>query len=192
MRSILAIAAACVGALTLPLLTSCDSSKTSSEKAEPAAATSSAADAKSNSDVTTTNLADANYSNQEQLETRKRGLAEESAEDADPSKIGAIDAIAIDPYTRADYPDVVRQWGKLIPTINRERKLAAAIASKDPRCDGVDNAQITDHGSRTNRHYMVECNNITRLYFDAKSLAEHHPSLVRTEADMGAQGILNW
>jgi hypothetical protein len=39
---------------------------------------------------------------------------------------------------------------------------------------------------------MVECNNITRVYFDGKSLAQHRSALVRTEADMGAQGVLDW
>jgi hypothetical protein len=103
-----------------------------------------------------------------------------------------IDPIAVDPYTRADYPDVVARWGKLVPTINRERKLAAEIASRDPRCDGVDNAQITDRGKRSDRHYMAECNNLTRIYFDSKSLAEHRAAVVRTQADMGAQGVLDW
>lgn len=192
MRSNLAIAAAFAGVMICPLLTSCGSSEPPSAKADSTAVASASPASTPSSDVTTTNLPDANYDNQEQLATRKRGLAEESAEDADPSKIGTVDPHAYDPYTRADYPDVVRQWGKLIPTINRERKLAANIAAKDPRCDGVDNAQLTDHGSRTDRHYMVECNNITRLYFNAKSLAERRPALVRTEADMGAQGILDW
>lgn len=206
MRSNLTIAAACAGLVTFPLLSSCGSSEAAPQQTQAAAAAGSSSasnssseaptaasdDSTPSSDVTHTNLPDTNYDSQGWLEARKRGLAKESAEDADPSKTGTVDPHAYDPYTRADYPDVVRQWGKLIPTINRERKLAATIAAKDPRCDGVDNAQLTDHGSRINRHYMVECNNITRLYFDAKSLAEHRPALVRTEADMGAQGILNW
>lgn len=192
MRSNLGVAAAFVGIAICPFLAGCGSSEPASAKADPAAVASASPAGTPSSDVTTTNLPDANYDNQEQLETRKRGLAAESAEDADPSKTGTVDPHAYDPYTRADYPDVVRQWGKLIPTINRERKLAATIAAKDPRCDGVDNSQLTDHGSRNDRHYMVECNNITRIYFDGKSLAEHRPALVRTEADMGAQGILDW
>lgn len=143
-------------------------------------------------DIHSTSLPDTNYASQDLLDVRKRGLAAESAADADPTKTGTVDPDAVDPYTRAEYPDVVRRWGKLVPVINRERKLAAGIAAKDPRCDGVDNAQITDHGSRTDRHYMIECNNITRVYFDRRSLAAHRPALVRTEADMGAQGVLDW
>ena len=143
-------------------------------------------------DINNTMLPDINYANQGWLEARRRGLAAESVEDADPAKVGKIDPIAIDPYTRAEYPDVVRQWGKLIPTINRERKRAAQLAAKDPRCDGVDNAQITDHGTRSNRHYMTECNNLTRIYFDSISLEAGRPAVVRTQADMGAQGVLDY
>lgn len=182
--------AAAIGLISI-FLVSCSGSSPEAAKADPAPAGTTSAPADP-ADVTTTSLADTNYKDADQLATRKRGLAMESAEDADPSKTGTIDPIAVDPYTRADYPDVVSQWGKLVPTINRERRLAAQIASRDPRCDGVTNAQITDHGSRSDRHYMVECNNITRVYFDAKSLAAHRSALVRTEADMGAQGILDW
>jgi hypothetical protein len=143
-------------------------------------------------DVTTTVLPETNYATRPLLEARKRGLAKESAELADPAKTGTIDPIAVDPYTRADYPDVVRRWGALIPAVNRERLLAAQIAAGDPRCDGVVNAQITDHGTRTDRHYMTECNNLTRVYFDSKSLADRRPAMVRTQADMGAQGMRDW
>jgi hypothetical protein len=167
------------------VLASCSGSGPEPAKADPAPSTRMA-------DVATTTLPDANYKDADQLETRKRGLAAESAELADPSKAGTIDPIAVDPYTRADYPDVVAKWGTLVPILNRERKLAAEIASRDPRCDGVDNAQVTDGGSRTDRHYMAECNNLTRVYFDAKSLAGHRSALVRTQADMGAQGVLDW
>jgi len=156
------------------------------------AATTTSPAPKTVGDISTTTLPDSNYATKALLAARKEGLAKASAEAADPSKTGTIDPIAIDPYTRADYPDVVRKWGKLIPTINRERKAAAEIASRDARCDGVDNAQITDGGSRNDRHYMTECNNLTRIYFDAKSLAEHRPAVVRTQANMGAQGLLDW
>lgn len=142
--------------------------------------------------ISTTALPDANYATPALLEARKRGLAAESAGSAEPAKTGTIEPIAIDPYTRAEYPDVVRQWGKLVPTINHERKVAAQIAARDARCDGVVNAQITDHGSRSNRHYMTECNNLTRIYFDGPSLAARRPALVRTQADMGAQGVHDW
>jgi hypothetical protein len=39
---------------------------------------------------------------------------------------------------------------------------------------------------------MTECNNLTRIYFDTKSLSARRSAVVRTEADMGAQGILDW
>lgn len=167
------------------LLAACSGESPEPAKTEAAPSTQSA-------DISTTNLPDANYKDAEQLETRKRGLAAESAELADPSKAGTIDPIAVDPYTRTDYPDVVAKWGKLVPTLNRERRIAAEIASRDPRCDGVDNAQVTDGGSRSDRHYMAECNNLTRVYFDAKSLSQHRAALVRTQAEMGAQGVLDW
>ena len=177
------LAAAVLAAL---MSSSCGSPARKSETAEGAPAKGGAAD------ISTTRLADANYATPQLLEARKAGLARESAELADPAKAGSVDPIAIDPYNRSDYPDVVRKWGGLIPTINRERKVAALIAARDPRCDGVTNAQITGGGTRADRHYMTECNNLTRVYFDARSLAEHRAALVRTEADMGAQGVLDW
>lgn len=143
-------------------------------------------------DVKETQLADTNYATAEQLAARKRGLAAESAELADASKTGSIDPNATDPYTRADYPDVVRRWGSWIPVINKERKRVARIAAKDLRCDGVINVQITDHSSRSDRHYMTECNNLTRVYFDTGSVKTGRPAAVRTQADMGAQGMLDW
>lgn len=146
----------------------------------------------SEADTSKTDLPDANYASKPLLEARKRGLAAESAKLADPTKRGTIDPVAVDPYTRADYPEVVREWGKLVPTINRERKQAAQIASRNTRCDGVDNAQITDGGTKTNRHYMIECNNLTRIYFDSASLVAGRPSIVRTQADIGAQGMPDW
>lgn len=144
------------------------------------------------SDVSHTNLPDANYRNADLLAARKRGLAQESAEDAAPEKIGTIDPLALDRYTRSEYPDVVARWGKLLPTVERERREAAELAAADPRCDGVDNAQVTDHGSRTDRHYMIECNNISRLYFSTTSLTRHKAAMVRTGADIGAQGVLDY
>ena len=171
----------------------------SSEENEPSSVANDASSERSakptrlaETDVNNTMLPDSNYANQDWLEARKRGLADERAEDANPAKTGKIDTIAIDPYTRADYPDVVRQWGKLIPTINRERKRAAQLAAQDPRCDGVDNAQITDRGTRENRHFMIECNNLTRIYFDSASLKAGRLAIVRTQADMGAQGVLDY
>lgn len=143
-------------------------------------------------DISKTDLPNANHASKPLLEARKHGLAAESAELADPTKAGTIDPIAVDPYTRAGYPDVVRKWGRFVPTINRERKRAAEIASRDARCDGVDNAQITDGGTRTNGHYMAECNNLTRIYFDSASLVAGRPAMVHTQADMGAQGMLDW
>src|SRR4051794_24887041 len=80
-------------------LTSCGSGNSKAATSEEAQASPTPA-ATAAGDVTTTNLADSNYSTQEQLETRKRGLAAESAEDADASKTGTIDPIALDPYTR--------------------------------------------------------------------------------------------
>ena len=180
-----------LAALSMVLSTGC-SSQAPNDKKSPQSSANIQTEGVTTADVNTTALQDANYATRPLLKARKAGLAKESAELADPSKAGTIDPIATDPYTRADYPDVVRQWGKLIPTINKERKIAAHIAARDPRCDGVVNAQVTDGGSRDNRHYMTECNNLTRIYFDASSLAHNRAAVVRTQADMGAQGVLNW
>lgn len=141
---------------------------------------------------TKTALPDSNYSNADLLAARKRGLAIESAEDAAPEKTGTIDPIALDPYTRSEYPDVVARWGKLLPTVERERRKAAKLAAADARCDGVDNAQVTDRGTRADRHYMIECNNITRFYFSTASLTDDRPAMVRNAADMGAQGVADY
>lgn len=178
-------------ALSMALLTGC-TSEAPTDESTVASPDNAAARALSPADVNTTALEDANYATRPLLEARKAGLAKASSESEDATKIGTVNPHAADPYTRADYPDVVRQWGQLIPTINKERKVAAQIAAREPRCDGVVNAQITDHGSRDNRHYMTECNNLTRVYFDAESLAHNRAAMVRTQADMGAQGVLDW
>ena len=144
------------------------------------------------SNTALTSLPDANYGNADLLAARKRGLSSESAEDAAPEKTGTIDPIALDPYTRSEYPDVVARWGKLLPTVERERRKAAKLAAADARCDGVDNAQVTDNGTRTERHYVIECNNITRFYFSTASLAQDKSSMVRNAADMGAEGVMDY
>jgi hypothetical protein len=192
MRELSSAAGTAASIALMIALESCGSQGALGTRKDAAQAQAQLAAKPGSADVTTTTLADANYSTRALLAARKTGLASESAELADPSKTGTIDAAATDPYNAANYPDVVRRWGKLVPAINRERRLAAAIAARDPRCDGVVNAQITDHGGRSDRHYMTECNNLTRIYFDAKSLAGHRAALVRTEADLGAQGIPDW
>ena len=152
---------------------------------EPAAATDP-------SDINNTALSDSNYKDETWLAARKRGMAEMSAEDADGSKRGTIEPIALDPYTKADYPDVVKRWRAILPVVERERRLSAKLAAANPKCDGVLNAQVTDHGSSNNRHYMTECNNLTRIYFDTASLRKRIPASLRTQADMGAAGMMDW
>jgi len=176
-------------AATGMLLSGCSSTDAHQANAQqPASTTSRAPD----SATAQTSLPDANYSNPDLLAARKRGLAIESVENAAPEKAGTIDPIALDPYTRSEYPEVVARWGNLLPTIERERRKAAKLAASDDRCDGVANAQVTDNGTRTDRHYMVECNNITRFYFSATSITRNKAALVRNAADMGAQGVLDY
>lgn len=101
-----------------------------------------------------------------------------------------IEPIAVDPYTRSDYPDVYRRYGRLVPTINKERRRAAHSAALDGRCDGVENVQITDYGSIKDRHYMVECSNLTRLYFNRAGLTSGKATLSETEPVMRSGGLV--
>jgi hypothetical protein len=176
----------------IPILLAACTSHSDPSPSNPQASENAIADQANVADINSTKLPDANFDDADQLARRKRGLALSSAESADPTKAGTIEPGAVDPYDRANYPEVVRRWGSLVPVINRERSVAAKIAARDARCDGVVNVQITDHGARNDRHYMVECNNLTRVYFDGKSLKAQTSALVRTQADMGAQGVLDW
>lgn len=103
-----------------------------------------------------------------------------------------IERIATDPYTRDSYPDVIHRFGKLVPTINAERRAVAEIVSRDPRCDGVENVQITDKATNTARRYMAECTNLSRFYFDQRALARRAPTAVQTIDDMARDGLRDW
>jgi hypothetical protein len=116
----------------------------------------------------------------------------EPPKQADTRPASPIDQGATDPYTRADYPDVVRQFGKLIPTINTERRKVAEIASHDSRCDGVENVQITDKSSKDHRRYMAECANSTRFYFDQTSFTNGVAVGIQTWDDILRDGLRDW
>ena len=103
-----------------------------------------------------------------------------------------IEPVAITPYTRNDYPDVVRQFGKLIPTINAERNQVAKIVASNPACDGVENVQITNGATKVARRYVAECANLTRYFFDKNSLAKGVPARIQTKDDMLRNGLMDW
>lgn len=138
-----------------------------------------------------TKIGAADQLSQEQRD-RKVFLENIKADNQDELAHGTIDPLAIEPYTLADYPETVKKFGDLVPTINSARKNAAKIAAKDARCDGVTNAQITSHSTTSDRHYWVECNNVSRFYFDEDSIARGKPSHVQTVDDMGRDGLLDW
>ncbi|WP_194954027.1 hypothetical protein [Sphingopyxis solisilvae] len=103
-----------------------------------------------------------------------------------------ITNLAIAPYTKEDYPGVVAKFGSAIPAINADRKKAAEIAARSGACDSVQNSQVSRRSPKDNRHYWVECGNLTRLYFDETSLAEGEPVEIQTKADWLANGLKEW
>lgn len=103
-----------------------------------------------------------------------------------------IENLAIAPYTKEDYPGVVAKFGSAIPGVNADRKTAAEIAARSDECDSVQNAQVSTRSPKANRHYWVECGNLTRLYFDEASLSEGKPVEIQTKADWLANGLKEW
>lgn len=103
-----------------------------------------------------------------------------------------IDDIAIDPYTRDQYPTTYRKFGATVSALNADRKKAAEIAATYVDCEGVENSQVTTHSPKINRRYWVECSNLTRLYFDEESLAKDRPVELQTKADWIADGLKDW
>lgn len=103
-----------------------------------------------------------------------------------------IEPIAVAPYTRADYPDTVRKFGRLIPTINAERNKVAKIVANEAGCDAVENVQITNGAAKVARRYMAECANLTRYFFDKNSLAKGVPARIQTKDDMLRNGLVDW
>ncbi len=103
---------------------------------------------------------------------------------------GEISSMATDPYTRSQYPTTVAKFGKSIPAINDDRRRISEIAIKDPRCNGVSNAQVSSNSPKVNRRYWVECGNLTRLRFDQASIAKGEPVSVQTIQDMGRDGLI--
>ena len=103
-----------------------------------------------------------------------------------------IENLAIEPYTKEDYPGVVAKFGSAIPAVNADRKTAAEIAARSDECDSVQNAQVSTRSPKANRHYWVECGNLTRLYFDEASLAKGKPVEIQIKADWLANGLKEW
>lgn len=114
---------------------------------------------------------------------------EKAVETKNPSP---IEELAIAPYTKEDYPGVVAKFGGAIPAINADRKKAAEIAAQSDACDTVQNSQVSSRSPMANRHYWVECGNLTRLYFDEKSIASGNPVALQTKADWMAEGLQEW
>ena len=148
--------------------------------AEPAATPTDRASADPTSDA------------QELAKRRLRGLNTIKAEFEQPERKGQIDAIALMPYTRDQYPQTVAKFGKAIPALERDRAKAAKIAAAHPDCDVVLNVQVTTRSPKVNRRYWAECSNITRLLFDEASLAAGKSVKVQTVADMGRDGLVEW
>lgn len=103
-----------------------------------------------------------------------------------------ISSIAIDAYTRDQYPATFQKFGSAVTNINADRFAAASIAALNPDCDYVENSQVTTRSPKQNRRYWVECRNLTRLYFDEESLARNEAVEVQTKAIWIADGLKDW
>ncbi len=103
-----------------------------------------------------------------------------------------INSAATMAYTADMFPGLVRKFGDMIPTIERERNAAARIAALYTRCDEVLNVQITSRSAGNNRRYYADCTNRTRIFFDTKSIAAGYPAGLQTREDMLANGLENW
>lgn len=123
-------------------------------------------------------------------EARLEGLNNIAAGIEQPRDPADIAPTAVEPYTKRNYPDTVRRFGKAIPAINADRKKAAEIAAGDQRCNGGSNAQIATRSPSVNRRYWVECSNLTRFRFDEASLAKGEPTGVQTVLDMARDGLI--
>ena len=118
-------------------------------------------------------------------------LVEQSAP-AQRSSPAPINSGATSAYTVDMYPTLVRKFGAMIPTIERERSAAAQITAQDTNCDEVITVQITSRSVSNNRRYYADCKNRTRIFFDAESIAAGHPAGLQTWDDILADGVLSW
>ena len=110
---------------------------------------------------------------------------EGQTERAPPASINSAATLA---YTADMFPGLVRKFGAMIPTIERERNAAAQITALDTQCDEVMNVQITSSSASNNRRYYADCKNRTRIY----SIAAGHPTGLQTWEDILADGLENW
>ena len=115
----------------------------------------------------------------------------EWAKRSSPVRIEAT--MATMPYKRDDYPATFKKFGaSLIPQIDADRKKAAEITAMYEACDFVQSTQVTSRSPTSNRHYWVECGNLTRTYFDEASLKKGEPVDLQTKADWIKDGLKDW
>ncbi|WP_295630599.1 hypothetical protein [Novosphingobium sp.] len=103
-----------------------------------------------------------------------------------------IEENAADPYTQAEYPQTIKQFGSVIAKINDERRKAAGIAATYAACDRVSNVQISQKSSKKRRRYWADCSNMTRVYLDADSVSRGDAVTLQTQADMEITGLKEW
>lgn len=100
-----------------------------------------------------------------------------------------IEVDAVDPYTRDQYPAVIRQFGVLVPSINAERQKSAEIAATYLQCDYVSNVQITNHSTKKIRRYFVDCGNGARVFIDKSAISKGDAFDIQTKDEYLASGL---
>lgn len=81
-----------------------------------------------------------------------------------------IDSNVYDPYTSKAYPKTFKSWGKKgVAKINKYRVLAAEMAIKNPQCDFVETAELSDNRSSPPNEIVifVDCQNGQRFYLSS-------------------------
>ena len=132
----------------------------------------------------------------EDSEAAASALASHAVEDGgdqtERSTPAPINSAARLAYTADMFPSLVRKFGAMIPTIERERNAAAQITARDAQCDEVMNVQITSSSVSNNRRYYADCKNRTRIFFDSESVAAGHPTGLQTWQAILADGLEDW
>lgn len=84
-----------------------------------------------------------------------------------------IDSNVYDAYTQKSYPKTFKAWGKKgVAKIDKYRALAAEESIKNPRCDYVETAELSDSRSSppNNVVIFVDCRNGERFYLSSDEL----------------------
>jgi hypothetical protein len=93
-----------------------------------------------------------------------------------------ISSYALTPYTKAQYPKTVQQYGSRLPEIEKMRRKAAEMAVDSGKCDQVQMVELSDSKSTLDHlHFWVDCRNGERIYLDEHQIAAGSP--VKTQKE---------